>query len=53
MCITVRAVSLHVCIYVCMCVCMHVGKQVISLLVRPNSSAKSLVNFESEERLYT
>jgi hypothetical protein len=24
MCITVRTVSLHVCIYVCMCVCMHV-----------------------------
>jgi hypothetical protein len=47
------------CIYICMyvnmyaCVCRYVGKQVISLLVRPNSSAKSLVNLESEERFYT
>ena len=37
----------------CMYVCMYVGKQVISLLVRPNSSAKSLVNVESEEQFYT
>jgi hypothetical protein len=37
---------------VCMYVCMYVCKQVISLLVRPNSSAKSLVNLESEERFY-
>jgi hypothetical protein len=42
----------YVCINVCMYVCMHAGKQVISLLVRPNSSAKSLVNLESEERFY-
>ena len=38
---------------ICMYVCMYVGKQVISLLVRPNSSAKSLVTMESEERFYT
>jgi hypothetical protein len=44
-----------VCMYVCMHVnvCMHAGKQVISLLVPPKSSAKSLVNLESEERFYT
>eukprot|EP01038_Epipyxis_sp_PR26KG_P008141 gene8141-11020_t len=29
------------------------GKQVISLLVRPNAAAKSMVNIESEERFYT
>ena len=29
------------------------GKQIISLLVRPNSAAKATVNLESEERFYT
>jgi hypothetical protein len=58
-CIIVRIVPLHVFIYVCMLTCMHVyvcmyvGQQVISLLVRPNFSAKSLVNLESEERFKT
>ena len=29
------------------------GKQVISILVRPNASAMSLVNVESREKFYT
>jgi hypothetical protein len=46
-------IRMNVKMYVCKFVCIYVDKQVISLLVRPNSSAKSLVNLESEERFYT